>query len=204
MVKIATAATAAALVGVAAAQQINTPTALYTCQPYVRVLQGGTTSDVIDTLVSNSDVTSYSWNVNVAAGTSVTLGLTDSTGTSAYTAEVTVMDGGDSSCVGNSAAAASGSSGSSSAPAATSASSAASAASSSATSLASSASSVASSAASRATNGASSVASKASSAASSATSAAASAAASGNTSGAASLAVSGVLGVAALGAALMA
>lgn len=43
---------------------------------------------VIETLVSAQDVTSYTWNVNVAAGTSVTLGLTDSTGTSAYAAQV--------------------------------------------------------------------------------------------------------------------
>lgn len=45
---------------------------------------------VIETLVSAQDVTSYTWNVNVAAGTSVTLGLTDSTGTSAYAAQVSL------------------------------------------------------------------------------------------------------------------
>ncbi|GAA5906393.1 hypothetical protein JCM6882_002718, partial [Rhodosporidiobolus microsporus] len=82
MVKTTSAFAAAALVGVAAAQQINTPTALYTCQPYavswsggtapyyVRVLQGGTTNEVIETLQSNVDTTSYSWTVDVAAGTS--------------------------------------------------------------------------------------------------------------------------------------
>ncbi|GAA5973951.1 hypothetical protein JCM11641_001239 [Rhodosporidiobolus odoratus] len=192
----AAAASAVAFAGFASAQKIDTPTALYTCQPYqlawsggtapyyVRVLVGGTTSDVLETLLTSTTETSYTWNVDQPAGTSITLGLTDSTGATAYSAAVrhdvvSVSDGGDTSCVG---AAASGSS-------------AASSAAGSATLAASSASSGASS----------SAASKASSAGGSATSAASSAAASATgDSSAGSLAVSGVLGVAALGAALFA
>ncbi|KWU42898.1 hypothetical protein RHOSPDRAFT_20390 [Rhodotorula sp. JG-1b] len=180
-----------ALATAVSAQTINTPTALYTCEPYqivwsggappyyLRVLEGGTTSNVIETLVSAQDVTSYTWNVNVAAGQSVTLGLTDSTGTSAYAAQVTVQEGSSTSCVGQ---AASGSA--SAAP----------------TGSSSSAASSASSGASSASGAASSAASRASSAAQSATSAAAS---STPSSGATKNVVSGLAGVAAVAALLV-
>lgn len=58
---------------------------------YVRVLQGGTTSDVIETLVAGQSQTSYTWDVNVAAGKSVTLSVTDATGQTAYTAQVSLL-----------------------------------------------------------------------------------------------------------------
>ncbi|KAG0659587.1 hypothetical protein C6P46_005078 [Rhodotorula mucilaginosa] len=197
-----------ALATAVSAQTINTPTALYTCEPYqivwsggappyyLRVLEGGTTSNVIETLVSAQDVTSYTWNVNVAAGTSVTLGLTDSTGTSAYAAQVTVQEGSSTSCVGQAA------SGSASAAPTGSSSLASSAggAATSASSAASSASSGASSAASSASGAASSAGSRASSAAQSATSAAAS---STPSSGATKNVVSGLAGVAAVAALLV-
>ncbi|GAA6020565.1 hypothetical protein JCM10207_008670 [Rhodosporidiobolus poonsookiae] len=205
MVKFSTTAAAASavvLAGVASAQQINTPTALYTCQPYqlswsgtapfyVRVLEGGSTSNVLETLQSGVSTTSYTWNVNLAAGTSVTLGLTDASGTPAYTAQVTISDGGDTSCVGSSASGSVAAAGSTSSSAAGATSSAASAAS----SVTSAASSAGSSASSRASSALSDASASASSAAASAS----------PSSGASALAVSGALGgVAALAAALMA
>ncbi|GAA5976491.1 hypothetical protein JCM11641_001319 [Rhodosporidiobolus odoratus] len=168
-------AAALAAAGSALAQSsltINTPTALYTCQPflltwsggqapyYIRVFQGGSQSDLLETLLSSTSETSYTWNVNLAASTSVTLGMTDSTGASAFTAPVTISDSGDSSCVGSS------SSGSSSAAAGSSSSSAA-ASSSSSSSRAATSATTASSSASSASSAASSVSSSVSSAVSS-------------------------------------
>ncbi|GAA5848626.1 hypothetical protein JCM9279_002721 [Rhodotorula babjevae] len=192
---------------------INTPTQLFTCEPaaitwsggqspyFVRVYQGGSTTDLIETLQSSVQVQSYTWNVNVAAGTSVTLGLTDSTGATVYSAEVTVTEGSSTSCVGSSA---SGSSAASTAAssAATSASSSAAGAASSASSAAASATSSAGGRVSSATSAAGSAASSVAAGASSVTSAAG-AAATGN-SGASTLALSGFAGVAALGVAMLA
>ncbi|GAA5825073.1 hypothetical protein JCM10212_004426 [Sporobolomyces blumeae] len=200
MFKLSAVALVALVASLAQAQQISTPTALFTCEPYqinwtggtgpyyVRANQGGTTSQVLETLVSNENVNSYTWNVDLAAGTSVTLALTDSTGASAYSDKVTVQAGSSTSCIGN-AAAASGSSGASSAA-------------SSATDAASSSTSAAGSVTSSAASKTSSAASKGASASQSAASAGASSA--GGTSGASTLAVSGVLGVAAVGAAIFA
>ncbi|KAK4330705.1 hypothetical protein RTBOTA2_006375 [Rhodotorula toruloides] len=207
MKTVAYVASALALAGLASAQTINTPTALYTCEPYqlswaggsapyyVRVLQGGTTSDVIETLVSAQSVTSYTWNVNVPAGSSVTIGLTDSTGQSAYTAQVTVQAGSSTSCVGQSASgAAGGAAGSSTAAAAGSSSAAGSSA----------AASSAASTTGGARSSASSAASSGASAASSGASAASPSQSSKPSSGAATLAVSGLVGAAGVAAALLA
>ncbi|GAA5821596.1 hypothetical protein JCM3770_005308 [Rhodotorula araucariae] len=198
----ASALTLASLVSAQSAT-INTPTQLFTCEPaaitwnggtgpyYVRVYEGGSTTSLIETLQSSVSTNSYTWNVDVPAGQSVTLGLTDSTGATVYSAAVTVTEGSSTACVGGAAA---GSSSSAAAPAASSSSSAAAPASSDASS---SATKAASSVSSRASSAASSVASAASSAA------APSKSASGN-SGASTLALSGLAGVAALGAALLA
>ncbi|BGP43613.1 hypothetical protein JCM10450v2_007787 [Rhodotorula kratochvilovae] len=201
----ASALTLASLVSAQSAT-INTPTQLFTCEPaaitwnggtgpyYVRVYEGGSTTALIETLQSSVSTNSYTWNVDVPAGQSVTLGLTDSTGATVYSAEVTVTEGSSTACVGGAGAS---SGASSAAPAASSAAPAASSAAATASSAASSAASPASSAASRATSAASSAASAASSAA------APSSSASGN-SGASTLTLSGLAGVAALGAALLA
>ncbi|TNY22051.1 hypothetical protein DMC30DRAFT_445647 [Rhodotorula diobovata] len=199
------AASALSLASLVSAQAvINTPSQLFTCEPaaitwtggtapyFVRVYAGGSTTDLLETLQSSTSSNSYTWNVDIAAGTSVTLGLTDSTGATVYSAEREITEGSSTSCVGQ------GSSGSASSGAAASATSAAS-------SVESAASSATSSAASRATSAGSSAASRASSGTAAASSGAASpsASASGD-SGAATLALSGLAGVAALGAALLA
>ncbi|GAA6008696.1 hypothetical protein JCM10207_001689 [Rhodosporidiobolus poonsookiae] len=169
----ATVSATAALVGSALAQSallINTPTALYSCQPYqltwsggqapyyVRVLPGGSlTGTPIETLLSATSETSYTWNVNLASGTYITLTVSDSAGVTAGSAPVTVALG-DTGCL------------SSSASSAASTQSSASSASSAVSSTASSASSSASSVSSSVSSAASSVASSASSVISSATS----------------------------------
>ncbi|GAA5887229.1 hypothetical protein JCM6882_002456 [Rhodosporidiobolus microsporus] len=181
-------AAAVAFIGSALAQSaptINTPTALYECQPYlvtwsggsapyyIRVLPGGQLSGQTLTTIGDfpTSATSSSWTVNIAAGTSITLTITDSTGVTAASAPVTVGQG-DSSCIGQSspASGASSSFSASSTVASSAVSSSASATSSSVASSASSVSSSVSSAASSASSSASSVASSVSSAASSAAS----------------------------------
>ncbi|BGP58201.1 hypothetical protein JCM8202_004741 [Rhodotorula sphaerocarpa] len=101
-----------ALATAVSAQTIATPNALYTCEPYqvnwsggqgpyyVRVLKGTSNSDVIETLVAGQSQTSYTWDVNVAAGTSVHLSVTDATGQTAASAPVTIQQGASTSCVG--------------------------------------------------------------------------------------------------------
>ncbi|GAA5912510.1 hypothetical protein JCM5296_000400 [Sporobolomyces johnsonii] len=165
--------------------QINTPTALYTCEPYlvswsggtapyyVRVVPGGelagTPLGYLDSQPTTD--TSYTWTVNIAADTSITLTITDSTGSTQATAPVTIQAGSSTSCIGSSSssAVASSSAASSSAASSSAASSSAapattasSSASSSASSVSSSASSVASSASSASSSVASSAASSAS------------------------------------------
>ncbi|GAA5932718.1 hypothetical protein JCM3775_002218 [Rhodotorula graminis] len=188
---------------------INTPDQLFTCEPaaltwtggtapyFVRVYEGGSTTALIETLQSSVSTNSYTWTVNVPAGQSVTLGLTDSTGATVYSAERAVTEGSSTSCIGQSA---SGSAGASTA--ASSAMSSATGAASSAAAAASSATSSAGGRASSATSAAGSAASSVAAGASSATSAAG-AAATGN-SGASTLALSGFAGVAALGVAMLA
>jgi hypothetical protein len=62
----------------------------------VRVLPGGQLSAApLATLDSQpTSDTSYTWTVNIAAGTSITLTITDSTGATAATAPVTINQGG--------------------------------------------------------------------------------------------------------------
>ncbi|KAK4047580.1 hypothetical protein OIO90_006121 [Microbotryomycetes sp. JL221] len=169
----------AALASVVSAQNtllINTPTALIQCQPYavtwsggdssqyfVSVLPGGQSSAAaIETLGDQPTTeTSYTWIVNIPAGTQVTLRVIDAAGAQALTAPVTIQDSSITTCLGTQASG----SGSASAPAESSSAPA------SSESAASSASSVVASASSAASSVASSAASSASSVASSATTA---------------------------------
>ncbi|KAG7571541.1 hypothetical protein FFLO_00557 [Filobasidium floriforme] len=167
--------TAAAVLAVTAVSaQINTPAALYQCQPiqiswvpstgpyYLSVIPGGQPSatPLLDFgQVENSPIT---WNVNISAGTSVGFTLVDSTGVPKYSDALTIRPGSSDACLSSSGAAAA-PAGSSSA--ASGAESATSAAASTAAGVAASASSVASSAASAARSATSAAASGASSAA---------------------------------------
>ncbi|GAA5901426.1 uncharacterized protein JCM6883_000209 [Sporobolomyces salmoneus] len=202
MFKLSAVALVALVASLVSGQQINTPTTgLFTCEPYlisfsggqapytIRANQGGSVSEVLETIATNLNANSYTWNVNLPAGQSVTLALTDATGATVYADAVNVQAGSSTDCVGQSASSASGS-----------ATSAASSASESASSIASSASSSAGGAASSVRSAASSAQSGASSIASRATNAASSAAASATgTSGSSSLKVAGGLLTGAVG-----
>ncbi|KAK4689077.1 hypothetical protein P7C73_g1046, partial [Tremellales sp. Uapishka_1] len=149
---------------------------------FVAVIPGGQSSAAALKDFGHQTGTSLTWTVDIASGTSVTVKVTDSTGTINYDQAVTIQAGSSTSCISSSVsiapsgsasgatsvATAASSAASSSASSAAGASSAASSAQSSAASGASSASSAASTAASSAAAGVSSVKSAASSAASSA------------------------------------
>ncbi|GHJ87214.1 hypothetical protein NliqN6_3616 [Naganishia liquefaciens] len=212
---VALAVAAASVLG----QQINTPASLTVCQPtllswsggqapyFLSVIPGGQASAAALKDFGEQNDNSETWTVDLAAGTSITLKLTDSTGNTVYSSPVTIGEGTSTSCLnaaGSSSAASGSSAASSSTGAAAGASSAVSSAASSASSAASSAVSSASSAAASATSArassaagsssASGVRSAASSAASGVSSAASSAAAAATSpaSGASKLVVSGL------------
>ncbi|KAK6907474.1 hypothetical protein I204_03961 [Kwoniella mangroviensis CBS 8886] len=198
---------AAALVGQAYGLTINTPPSLVQCQPasitfsegtapyILAVIPGGQVSAAaIETIDDNLTSSPITWNVNLASGTSITLKITDSTGTIAYSSPLTIQAGSSSSCL-NTTAATSGvstgavtttvsSSGTASAVSNAVSTTSTTSAAGSASASTSRAASAASSAAGSATSAAGSVTSAAGSAVGSATSAAASAAASAAGSGA--------------------
>ncbi|KAJ9122311.1 hypothetical protein QFC22_001732 [Naganishia vaughanmartiniae] len=198
--------TAIALVAAAVlGQQISTPPTLTVCQPtllswtggsqpyFLSVIPGGQASAAALKDFGQQTANSYTWTVDLPAGTQITLKLTDSTGNTVYSSPVTIQAGTSTSCINAAVSGSSSAAAGSSAPAASSvaasstggavvggASSAVSSAMASASSAAGSAtrsSSVAAGASSMASRssaaaGASSVASAASSGAAAATSAA--------------------------------
>ncbi|BGO91015.1 hypothetical protein NBRC10512_000145 [Rhodotorula toruloides] len=115
---------------IANAQQVNTPASLTTCQPSQLVIEGGTapyfvqilpggqpSAKAIETLPTVYKSGPLTWLVDVPAGTSITLSVTDSTGAINYSSPITVQQGTSSDCLGKNAqvsAAASSPSGSSS------------------------------------------------------------------------------------------
>ncbi|KAK4056436.1 hypothetical protein OIO90_002579 [Microbotryomycetes sp. JL221] len=115
-------AAALALAMQAYAATINTPTALIQCQPvqlswsgvsgssiFLAVLPGGQSAalPIQDFGELPASPAAYTWTVNVAAGTSVTIRLTDSTGVPAYTEQVTIQPG-SASCLDGDASSAAG------------------------------------------------------------------------------------------------
>ncbi|KAL1744109.1 hypothetical protein HDZ31DRAFT_82918 [Schizophyllum fasciatum] len=107
---------AASLIAAVQALTINTPSSLTTCQPsliswsdgtppyYLTILPGGQTSGTLKSF-DQTDSTSVTWNVDIAADTSVTLAIKDSTGQQQYTQAVTITKGSDDSCVNGDATA---------------------------------------------------------------------------------------------------
>ncbi|WVN85095.1 uncharacterized protein L203_100237 [Cryptococcus depauperatus CBS 7841] len=156
---------------------VNSPPSLVVCQPaqlawtggqgpyIIAVIPGGQPSAAaLETLSDSANGNSITWKVDIAAGTSVTLKVTDSTGNIQYSSPVTIQEGSDTSCVGKGGNTSSNNStspagGNSTASGGTTPSSATSAASSAVTSGASSGSKAASSASSGAHSAASSGAS---------------------------------------------
>ncbi|WWC61818.1 uncharacterized protein I303_104403 [Kwoniella dejecticola CBS 10117] len=172
---------------------ISTPASLIQCQPallswtggtapyYLAVIPGGQPSAAALQDLGEQQGNSLTWTVNVAAGQSITLKVTDSTGVVNYNQAVTIQEGSSSACL---TAAATSSAASASTPAAVSTATAAAAVTSGASSAGamSSAGSASSAAASKASSAVASGASAASSARSSGSAAAASAAASASAS----------------------
>ncbi|SCV74244.1 BQ2448_6676 [Microbotryum intermedium] len=92
---------------------INTPTSLIECQPYAVTWSGGVSPYFISVLPGGqlsapalatlgdqpTTATSYTWTVNIAAGTSITLKVLDSAGNPAYAAMVTIQPGSSTSCL---------------------------------------------------------------------------------------------------------
>ncbi|WVN87158.1 uncharacterized protein L203_102334 [Cryptococcus depauperatus CBS 7841] len=109
-------ALAAAAAGSAMAISINTPAALVQCQPaqltwtegtgpfIIAAIPGGQVSAAaIETISDNVSASPYTWNVNLASGSNITLKITDSTGTIGYSSPVVIQAGSSSSCLNSSA-----------------------------------------------------------------------------------------------------
>lgn len=126
--------------------------------PYIlAVIPGGQASaPALETLADGTSDRSYVWTVSLAAGTSVTVRLTDANGDIVYSSPVTIQAGSSTDCLNASATSAAGAagvtSGGASASAASGSSASATMAMSSSTGVAASASSVSSGAASRASS----------------------------------------------------
>jgi len=97
---------------------IATPASLYTCQPvqlswsggtspyFVYIIPGGDTTSQLAQF-GQMDGTTYTWTVDIAAGTSIGVGVTDANGVSQYSAPVTINAGSSTDCVGSSSGSAS-------------------------------------------------------------------------------------------------
>ncbi|GMK57010.1 hypothetical protein CspeluHIS016_0308500 [Cutaneotrichosporon spelunceum] len=100
-----------ALSGIANALTMNTPPSLVQCQPikltweagvppfYLAVVPGGQTSAAPLVNFPTTDAMSQTWMVSLAAGTSVTIMVTDGTGEMSVTSPVTVMAGSNTDCM---------------------------------------------------------------------------------------------------------
>ncbi|KAJ1307767.1 hypothetical protein OPQ81_001854 [Rhizoctonia solani] len=103
-----------ALVAAVAAQSltINTPASVVQCQPaqitwtatntpvFVSIIPGGQPGAAALQDFGQQTGSSLTWTVNIAAGTSITFQLRDSTGAVAYSAPTTIQSSSDSSCLG--------------------------------------------------------------------------------------------------------
>merc|ERR1712087_864188 len=154
---------AASLVAVAQALTVNTPASAVQCQPvalswgdgsapfYVSIIPGGQPSAAALENIPTQSGTSYTWMVDIDAGTSITVKVVDSTGAVNYSDQVTIQQGTTTDCSASSA-----SSGDSTPAAAAGSSSASSSASRAASSAGSSSAALSSSAAARTTGAAAS------------------------------------------------
>ncbi|BEJ11857.1 hypothetical protein CspHIS471_0203170 [Cutaneotrichosporon sp. HIS471] len=100
-----------ALAGIANALTMHTPASLVQCQPiklsweagvppfYLSIVPGGQTSASPLVTFPKMDASSQTWMVNLAAGTSVTVMVTDNTGETSATSPVTVMAGSNADCM---------------------------------------------------------------------------------------------------------
>ncbi|PWN36241.1 uncharacterized protein FA14DRAFT_161049 [Meira miltonrushii] len=105
-----------AMAGVVFAQgskpNVNTPNPLIQCQNYQITFSGGTPpyslyatkegvyGDILSQIGSNISGTSYTWKVNLAAGTQINLFITDASGQQNTSGGATILGSNDSSCLG--------------------------------------------------------------------------------------------------------
>lgn len=94
------------------APMINTPNPLIQCQPYQITYSGGTPpyniyatregqfGSILAQITTGATGTSFTWTVNLAAGTAINLFITDSSGQSNTSGAATVQQSSDTSCLG--------------------------------------------------------------------------------------------------------
>ncbi|KAI5829086.1 hypothetical protein K523DRAFT_352860 [Schizophyllum commune Tattone D] len=207
-----------AAAALAQAFTINTPASVTQCQPtliswdasdsqapyYLSILPGDNPSGQPLKQFDISDGSSYSWNTDIAGGTSIGLTLKDSTGKTVQSAPVTIQNSSDDSCLNGSSSSGSASSAASTTASSTSASSAGSSSASSAASTTASSSAASTTATSAATSSRATTSSGTSSRASTSTSSSASASASSSDDENGALVNGASLGVAGAVAALVA
>ncbi|WVQ98769.1 hypothetical protein IAU59_005900 [Kwoniella sp. CBS 9459] len=154
------------LVAVANALTINTPASLIECQPasitwsggsgspyYISIIPGGEASAAALENLPNADSSPVTWTVDIAAGTNITVRITDASGAIAYSSPVVIQAGSSTSCLGTNSGSSSSASAASASGSAT-GSSAASGSASGASNTASASSSASSAAASGGNSGA--------------------------------------------------
>ncbi|KAI5479881.1 hypothetical protein MNV49_002439 [Pseudohyphozyma bogoriensis] len=78
---------------------LNPPWSGGTAPYYVSVIPGGEASATAYETFPTTNDTSYTWTVDIGAGTAISLQVKDSTGTIAYSDEDTIQSGSDTSCV---------------------------------------------------------------------------------------------------------
>ncbi|KAG9089115.1 hypothetical protein FRC06_001713 [Ceratobasidium sp. 370] len=101
-----------AYVAAQADPSINTPAGAVQCQPvqitwtasrtpvFISIIPGGQPGAAALKDFGQQTGNSLTWNVDIPAGTSITLQLRDSTGVVAYSAPTTILNSSDSSCLG--------------------------------------------------------------------------------------------------------
>ncbi|WWD15958.1 hypothetical protein CI109_100382 [Kwoniella shandongensis] len=100
------------LIAAAKAQlSVNTPASLIECQPaslswtattapyYIAFLPGGQVSAAALEQLSPVQSAPYTWTVNIAANTNITIRITDGTGAIAYSSPVVIQAGSNSACL---------------------------------------------------------------------------------------------------------
>ncbi|KAE8537862.1 hypothetical protein D1P53_005923 [Cryptococcus gattii VGV] len=107
----------AAVAGALADLTVSTPASLIQCQPvllswsggtapyYLAIIPGGEASAAALKDFGEQSGTSLTWTVDTSSGTSVSVKVTDSTGTINYSSPVTIQAGSSDSCVSTSTAA---------------------------------------------------------------------------------------------------
>ncbi|KAF7965890.1 hypothetical protein HWV62_44556 [Athelia sp. TMB] len=108
----ATAAVLAALIPAALGLTINTPTNVVECEPFQFTWSGGTPPYFLSLIPAQGEnpikqfpetsETSFTWIVDLQAGTNFNADIKDSTGTNAYAAAASIIAGSSTSCVNTS------------------------------------------------------------------------------------------------------